>query len=53
MNERIPLQDSFVFTDEELKQINEIRKEYEDLDSRERFLVKEALKVYFYMKGKK
>jgi len=42
---------SFVFTDEELKEINEMRQAYEDMTNREKFLIKEALKPYFY--GKK
>jgi len=42
--------DSYVFTEEELAEINEVRKSYEELTDREKFIIKEALKVYFYMK---
>jgi hypothetical protein len=42
--------DSYVFTDEELVEINEIRKNYEILTDRDRFLVGEALKVYICVK---
>lgn len=44
--------DSFVFTDEELIEINEFRRSYEELTDREKFLVKEALKVYMYTSKK-
>lgn len=43
-------QDSFIFTDEEIKEINDMRKAYEDCTEREKFIVKEALKPYFYSK---
>jgi len=39
---------SFVFTEEEQKEINAMRESYEELSEREKFLVKEALKPYFY-----
>lgn len=42
---------SFVFTEEELKEINDMRQAYEESTEREKFLIKEALKPYFY--GKK
>lgn len=41
---------SFVFSEEETGQINDIRKEYEQMTEREKFVIKEALKVYFYRK---
>jgi len=44
--------ESFVFTEEELVSINEMRTEYEKMTDREKFLVKEALKVYLYQKQK-
>jgi hypothetical protein len=42
---------SYVFTEQELKDINDMRKGYEEMPDRDKFLVKEALKPYFY--GKK
>ncbi len=42
---------SFVFSEEELKEINDMRQAYEDMTEREKFCLKEALKPYFY--GKK
>jgi len=39
---------SFVFTEDELKEMNEMREAYEDSTEREKFLIKEALKPYFY-----
>lgn len=43
--------DSYVFSDEEMDEMNAMRKAYEELTEREKFIVKEALKPYFY--GKK
>lgn len=43
---------SYAFSDEEMVEINEMRRAYEELTNREKFLVKEALKVYFYQKQK-
>ena len=44
---------SLVFTEQEQKEVNEMRKGYEELTDREKFLIKEALKPYFYGNGKK
>lgn len=41
---------SYIFTGEELDTINEMRQAYEEMTEREKFLVKEALKVYMYAK---
>lgn len=41
---------SYAFSDDEMVEINQMRRAYEELTEREKFLVKEALKVYFYMK---
>jgi hypothetical protein len=43
-------QQSYVFSSEEIQEINNMRQAYESLTEREKFIVKEALKVYFYMK---
>lgn len=42
---------SYVFTKQEMQDINELREGYESLTEREKFIAKEALKPYFY--GKK
>jgi len=44
---------SFVFSKDELEEINNFRIEYENCTEREKFLVKEALKPYFYGKTKR
>lgn len=41
---------SYVFTPEEQCDITEIREAYENATEREKFIIKEALKVYFYGK---
>lgn len=43
--------DMYIFTDDELKEINEIRKSWSELTEREKFIVKEALKVFLYKKN--
>jgi len=43
---------SYVFDEEELATINEVRNEYENMSEREKFIIKEALKVYFYTNKK-
>lgn len=42
---------SLVFSEEEMEEINDMRRAYEEMTEREKFVVKEALKPYFY--GKK
>jgi len=40
--------ESLVFSEEELAEINEIRKNYEEFTDREKFIIQQALKPYFY-----
>lgn len=42
---------SLVFSEEEMEEINDMRRAYEECTEREKFVIKEALKPYFY--GKK
>lgn len=42
--------ESLIFTEEELEEINSVRKEYEILSDREKFVLKEALLPYFSKK---
>lgn len=52
---KIPTQtsyDSYIFTDEELAEIRDWRRCYEEMTERDKFLLKEALKPYFYGKRK-
>lgn len=39
---------SMVFSDDEMREINEMRKAFEGFTDRERFIVLEALKPYIY-----
>lgn len=43
---------SFVFTESELEDINGMRKAFEEMTDREKFLVEEAFKPYFNKKKK-
>jgi len=42
--------ESWVFTDDEVEQMNELRRAYEGMTERDKFVVREALKVYFEKK---
>jgi hypothetical protein len=46
-------EDTFILTEEEIKEVMEMRRQFEELTEHEKYVVKEALKPYFYGKKEK